>query len=117
MCDAAEIYECPNCGAELADEELEHCPSCLCAYHDTDDCGGTMEPVSVWVKPDGKWELILRCRLCGGMELSPLHKDDDPVKVMSIVSKPLAMPPFPIEKLDALTRMMGGGGSRKGDEQ
>ena len=36
--------------------------------------------------------------------------DDNPVKLMSIALKPLAMPPFPLERIEAITTLMGGEG-------
>jgi hypothetical protein len=33
------------------------------------------------------------------------------MKLMSIAMKPLANPPFPIERIEELTKMMGGEGS------
>lgn len=33
------------------------------------------------------------------------------MKLMSIAMKPLAAPPFPIERIEEMTRMMGGEGS------
>ena len=32
------------------------------------------------------------------------------IKVLSIASKPLSSPPFPVERIEELTRMMGGHG-------
>ena len=37
--------------------------------------------------------------------------DDNPMKLMSIAMKPLGQPPFPIERIEEMTRMMGGEGS------
>ena len=33
------------------------------------------------------------------------------MKLMSIAMRPLASPPFPIERMEELTRLMGGEGS------
>ena len=114
-------YVCPNCGwtpGNAFETERTHCPNCLSAVHEEDgegfSCGGILEPVSIWVKPDGKWEIIGRCRLCGGLSAVPAAPDDNPMKILSIASKPLSAPPFPIEKVEELTRMMGGQGSLGG---
>ncbi len=40
--------------------------------------------------------------------------DDNPMKLMSIALKPLALPPFPLERVEELTALMGGEGSLKG---
>lgn len=108
--------QCPACGWKPAESEAEwaHCPQCLCGKHGEDaegyECGGTLEPISIWVKPDGAWELIQRCRLCGGLESSPVRREDNVIKLLSVAAKPLAQPPFPIEKLEQLTALMGGRG-------
>ena len=106
-----ELIRCRVCGTEYTSD---HCPTCLSALHTDEDpdydCGGVMEPVSVWVKPDGNWDLILRCKSCGEMENRPVAKGDNPIKLMSVASKPLANPPFPIERLEDIARMTGATG-------
>ena len=82
-------------------------------HHEDDDgeiCGGTLEPVSVWIQEDGAWEILQRCRLCGHMTATPMTHKDSRIKVLSIASKPLSTPPFPVEKIRELTRIMGGQG-------
>lgn len=39
--------------------------------------------------------------------------DDNPMKLMSIAMKPISQPPFPIEKIEEMTKMMGGEGRLK----
>ena len=34
--------------------------------------------------------------------------DDSPMKLMSIAMKPLCLPPFPLERIEELTELMGG---------
>lgn len=36
------------------------------------------------------------------------------MKLMSIAMKPLALPPFPLERIQEMTRLMGGDGSMIG---
>ena len=36
--------------------------------------------------------------------------DDNPMKLMSIALKPLTSPPFPLERIEELTALMGGDG-------
>lgn len=111
-------YICPVCHWTPAPYEpihnWEHCPNCLSSIHEYDDdemeCGGTYEPIGIWVVNDSEWEIIQRCSWCGHMKATPLHSDDNPLTIFSIASKPLANPPFPIEKTEELTRMMGGKG-------
>lgn len=112
-------YRCPACGWTPADNEPDndwaHCPCCFSGVHEEKDedgyvCGGRLEPISIWVKPSGEWEIIQRCRVCGELKSSPLSEDDSPIKALAIASRALASPPFPIEKLETLTKLMGGRG-------
>lgn len=112
-------YKCSVCGWEPSDIEpdndWEHCPCCLCEIHDDDaseyECGGVFEPISIWVKPSGNWEIIQKCRSCGEWKSSPMSEDDSPIKVLAVASRPLSSPPFPIERMEQLTKMMGGRGN------
>ena len=59
-------------GKPAGTQHRNHCPNCLTSLHlDNEpgdraaDCGGQMEPVAVWVRKDGEWAIIHRCRLCG----------------------------------------------------
>lgn len=74
------------------------------------DCGGIMEPVGVWVRKNGEWALIHRCRRCGHLSSNRVAADDNPMKLMSIAMKPLSQPPFPLEKIEEMTTLMGGDG-------
>ena len=74
------------------------------------DCGGIMEPVGVWVRKNGEWAIIHRCRICGHLSSNRVAADDNPMKLMSIAMKPLSQPPFPLEKLEEMTALMGGAG-------
>ncbi len=111
-------YICPICRWTPAEYEpihdWEHCPNCLSSIHEQDEdgneCGGIYEPVGIWVIDDSRWEIIQRCAWCGAMKSTPLHGDDNPLVVLSVASKPLANPPFPVEKTEELTRIMGGKG-------
>ncbi|HIR96848.1 MAG TPA: RNHCP domain-containing protein [Candidatus Merdisoma faecalis] len=114
-------YRCPVCGWQDGAEEdrlRTHCPNCLSGLHgereDGLECGGVLEPVGIWVKSDKEWEIIQRCRLCGEMTSDPMSAEDNPVKILSIASKPLSEPPFPVERMEELTRMMGGRGDMGG---
>ena len=59
-----------------------------------------MEPIGVWVRKNGEWAVIHRCKRCGTLSSNRIAADDDPVKLMSIAVKPLASPPFPLELLN-----------------
>lgn len=69
-----------------------------------------MEPVGVWVRKNGEWALIYRCRRCGHLSSNRVAADDNPMKLMSIAMKPLSQPPFPLEKIEEMTTLMGGDG-------
>ena len=93
-----------------------HCPNCLASLHlDVEpgdraaDCGGIMDPVAVWVRKNGEWAVIHRCRRCGALSSNRAAADDNP-KLMSIALRPLGQPPFPLERIEELTRMMAGDG-------
>ena len=118
-----EAFTCRCCGRLVTPDgassaHRNHCPNCLTSLHlDVEpgdraaDCGGLMEPVAVWVRKGGEWAIVHRCRRCGALSSNRVAADDNPMKLMSIAMKPLASPPFPIERMEELTRLMGGEGS------
>ena len=61
-----------------------------------------MEPAAVWVRKGGEWAIIHRCRRCGALSSNRIAADDNPMKLMSIALKPLANPPFPLERIREL---------------
>jgi len=108
----AESFICKVCGAIVSPEDAgtrhrNHCPKCLSSLH-VDEipgdrasvCGGIMEPISVWVRKNGEWAIIHRCRSCGALNLNRIAADDNPALLMSIAVKPLAAPPFPLVRLE-----------------
>lgn len=118
-----ESFVCKNCGRLVTPEgagsgHRNHCPNCLYSLHvdiEPGDrecgCGGHMEPVAVWVRKSGEWAIIHRCKICGAFSSNRVAADDNPMKLMSIAMKPISQPPFPIERIEEMTRMMGGEGS------
>lgn len=116
-------FTCKVCGrlvvsAGAGTNHRNHCPNCLHSIHvDNEpgdresDCGGIMEPIGVWVRKSGEWAVIHRCRRCGKISSNRTAADDNPMKLMSIAMKPLAQPPFPLERITELTILMGGEGS------
>lgn len=113
-----ESFTCRNCGypvspAGAGSDHRNHCPNCLCSVHldiepgdRESDCGGLMEPVAVWVRKNGEWAIIHRCRRCGALSSNRVAADDNPVKLMSIAMKPIGSPPFPIERMAEITEML-----------
>ena len=101
------------CGA--GSDHRNHCPNCLSSLHlDNEpgdraaDCGGIMEPVAVWVRKTGEWALIHRCKRCGQLSSNRIAADDNPINLMSLAMKPLSLPPFPLERIEELAKLMGG---------
>ena len=102
----ADSFTCKVCGRLVVPEgagggHRNHCPNCLASLHVDEapgdraaDCGG-----------------IHRCRRCGKLSSNRVAADDNPMKLMSIALKPLAAPPFPLERIEELTALMGGEGS------
>lgn len=117
-----ESFVCRVCGrsvtpAGAGSEHRNHCPYCLASLHldvtpgdRAADCGGVMEPIAVWVRKNGEWALIHRCKVCGTLRSNRIAADDDPMKLLSLAVKPVASPPFPLERLEEMT------GQRDGSE-
>lgn len=120
-----ESFVCKVCDREVFPEgagsrHRNHCPNCLTSMHvdiepgdRASNCGGYMEPVAVFVRRNGEWAIIHRCKKCGALSANRIAADDNPLKLMSIALRPLANPPFPVERLEELTRLMGGEGRQK----
>lgn len=121
-------FSCTFCGRLMipdgaGTDHRNHCSNCLCSLHVDDepgdrasDCGGIMDPVAVWARKNGEWAIIHRCRRCGKLSSNRVAADDNPMKLMSIAMKPLASPPFPLERIEEMTRLMGGDGSMPFDK-
>ena len=120
-----EVFTCSNCGREVVpmgagSDHRNHCPNCLSSLHlDNEpgdreaDCGGIMDPISVWVRKNGEWAIIHRCRACGALSSNRIAADDNPMKLMSIAMRPIANPPFPVERIQEMTDLMAGDGTLK----
>lgn len=103
-----EQFTCKVCGTFVLPEgagsmHRNHCPKCLSSLHVDNDpgdrtslCKGIMDPIGVWVRKNGEWAIIHRCRSCGTLSSNRIAADDNPTLLMSIAVKPLAMPPFPL---------------------
>lgn len=107
-------FTCRVCGQLVNPEgagshHRNHCPSCLSSVHLDDGpgdrsagCGGIMEPVAVWVRKNGEWAVIHRCKVCGVLHSNRVAADDNPALLMSLAVRPLAEPPFPLSRLKDL---------------
>jgi hypothetical protein len=58
-----------------------------------------MEPLAIWVRPGGEWAIIHRCKRCGAMRTNRVAGDDGEMVLMSLAVRPLANPPFPLDRL------------------
>lgn len=115
-----EAFTCKVCGWIVTPEgagreHRNHCPNCLSSLHlDVEpgdraaDCGGIMDAVAVWVRKNGEWAVVHRCRRCGALSSNRVAADDNPVKLMGIALKPLCEPPFPPERIQELSELMLG---------
>jgi len=107
-----ESFTCKVCGALVSpngagSQHRNHCPKCLSSVHADKKpgdrasmCKGTMDAIGVWVRKNGEWAIIHRCRSCGALSSNRIAADDNPALLMSIAVKPLALPPFPLGKLE-----------------
>ncbi len=121
----SDAFTCKVCGRIVVPcgagtDHRNHCPNCLSSLHvDNEpgdreaDCGGCMEPIAVWVRKNGEWAIIHRCRICGRLSSNRIAADDNPMKLMSLAMKPVAQPPFPLERIEDMTALMGGDGRIK----
>ena len=117
-----DTFTCKVCGRVCLPENAgsqhrNHCPNCLSSLHvdiepgdRASDCSGIMEPVAVWVRKSGEWAVIHRCTRCGQLRSNRVAADDNPMKLMSIALRPLAQPPFPLERIVEMTALMAGDG-------
>ena len=117
-----ESFLCGHCGRLVTaqgagSDHRNHCPYCLYSKHlditpgDREaDCGGSMEPIAVWVRKNGEWAVIHRCSRCGSLSSNRIAADDNPMKLMSLAMRPVSSPPFPLERIEEMTRLMGGDG-------
>ncbi len=59
-----------------------------------------MEPVAIWVRKNGEWAIVHRCRDCGAFSSNRIAADDNEFVLLSIAAKPIANPPFPLDRLE-----------------
>ena len=58
-----------------------------------------MEPIAVWVKRGREWAIVHRCQRCGMIRSNRIAGDDNELLLMSMAVRPLAQPPFPLDRL------------------
>ena len=58
-----------------------------------------MEPIAIGIQPNGEWSLVHRCTRCGMIRMNRIAGDDNEVLLISMALRPLARPPFPLDKI------------------
>jgi hypothetical protein len=61
-----------------------------------------MEPIAITVRGSGEWVLVHRCVSCEVIHLNRSAGDDNPLLLLRLAVRPLALPPFPLEYLGRL---------------
>ena len=104
-------FLCTHCnraipGTAPGTAHRNHCPHCLWSLHvdlRTGDrrsaCRGPMEPFAIGIQGNGEWSILHRCRRCGLIRTNRIAGDDNDVLLVSMALRPLARPPFPLERL------------------
>jgi hypothetical protein len=107
-------FRCSHCSMDVpldapGTAHRNHCPGCLYSRHVDDvpgdrasGCHASMEPIAITVRGDGEWVLIHRCLGCGVLHANRSAGDDNPLLLLRLAIKPLAQPPFPLDRLALL---------------
>lgn len=109
------LFRCRHCRTDVSNDapgtaHRNHCPNCLWSRHLDDvrpgdraaHCGALMEPIAITVRGDGEWILVHRCAGCDRLDLNRTAGDDDPLMLLRLAVRPLAQPPFPLERIGQL---------------
>ncbi|MEX2245620.1 MAG: RNHCP domain-containing protein [Dehalococcoidia bacterium] len=103
-------FRCVRCKREVSPDPYgtkhrNHCPQCLWSLHVDErpgdraaDCRGPMEPIAVAVRHD-EWALIHRCQRCEELRANRIAGDDSVAHLLALAARPLAQPPFPLDRL------------------
>lgn len=114
-----QAFICEKCGRTVPGEapgsmHRNHCPECLWSLHvdlkpgdRRSCCRGLMEPIAVFVRQDGEWSLLHRCRRCSFIRANRIGGDDSVGALMSIALRPLALPPVPWAEIGPLLGRLG----------
>jgi hypothetical protein len=57
-----------------------------------------MEPIAIWVRPDGEWAIVHRCSRCSTLRTNRIAGDDDPTLLAQLAARPLTYPAFPLDR-------------------
>jgi len=111
-------FTCKVCGrlvvpSGAGSDHRNHCPYCLSSVHvdeapgdRSSDCHGVMEPIAVWVRKNGEWAIIHRCRVCNKMSSNRIAADDNPMKLMAIAMRPYASEIIPHTNVRSMIHSM-----------
>lgn len=90
-----------------------HCPNCLSSVHVDETpgdraaaCHGVMDPVAVWVRKNGEWAVIHRCRICGKLSSNRIAADDNPMKLMALALRPYGSETIPKRNVRGMVKNM-----------
>lgn len=106
-------FRCVNCRIDVptdapGTQHRNHCPACLWSRHVDDrpgdrvmldECGSGMEPIAISVRGRGEWVIVHRCNGCGELDANRSAADDSPLLLLRLAVKPLALSPFPLDRL------------------
>jgi DNA-directed RNA polymerase subunit RPC12/RpoP len=106
-------FRCVNCRMDVptdapGTQHRNHCPACLWSRHVDDrpgdramlsECGSGMEPIAISVRGRGEWVIVHRCTGCGELDANRSAGDDSPLLLLRLAVKPLALSPFPLDRL------------------
>jgi hypothetical protein len=106
-------FRCAHCHLDIPSsapgtQHRNHCSACLWSRHVDDrpgdrtmldSCGSGMEPIAISVRGQGEWVIIHRCTGCGVLHANRSAGDDSPLLLLRLAVKPLALPPFPLDRL------------------
>jgi hypothetical protein len=59
-------------------------------------------PIAISVRGRGEWVIIHRCTGCGELKANRSAGDDSPLLLLRLAVKPLALSPFPLDRLGTL---------------
>lgn len=62
-----------------------------------------MEPIAIWVRPDGEWAIVHRCASCHVVRVNRIAGDDNEHALASLAARPIALPPFRVDRMPGRT--------------
>ena len=117
---STDVFTCKECGwivvpAGAGSSHRNHCPNCLYSLHLDNkpgdrnaECHGRMEPIGVWVRKNGEWAIIHRCKICGQISSNRIAADDNPMKLMALAMRPFGSATISQSNIRNLTLSMEG---------